>query len=204
MIETYNIKDSYNDYRRNLLIERLKKVSPNSTEYKRLPIKLIERLEAKLNIILEIKDPGISIYNEIVYGYLKFILKKIFEGNDVRLGARLGIIGIRGKKIIPVLNKEGKIKGVAPSWGKTKLKWIEEAKSMGLTFEEYLKVVPKENRKLVYCFNEHTEYIRYRIVWYKKNVVVKNKIFYGLTFNRVNRRTLWNLINEGKEYFVIE
>jgi len=203
MIDTYNIRDSYVDYRKILLKARLVKVG-NNQNYERLPIKLIERLEAEYGITPEVKDPGMTIYINIVHGYLKFLMKKVFEGNDVRLGAKLGIIGVRGKKVIPEIGWDGKVKGVAPSWGKTKAKWVEEAKDMRLTFEEFLQKVPKHERKLVFCFNEHTEYIRYRIVWYKKNVIVENKTFYGLTFNRINRRTLWNLINEGKEYLVIE
>ena len=203
MVDTYNIRDSYTEYRKNLLKDRLKKVN-HTGDYTRLPIKLLERLETKAGVVPEVKDPGMTIYINIVHGYFKFLMKKVFEGNDVRLGAKLGIIGIRGKKVMPTIGWDGKVKGVAPSWGKTKAKWVEEAKAMGITFEEFLEKVPKKDRKLVFCFNEHTEYIRYRIVWYKRNVIVNNKTFYGLTFNRVNRRTLWNLINEGKEYLVIE
>lgn len=212
MIDTYNIEDSYNEYRKELLRNRLKTIKTiNPKEevqqiesYKRLPIKFIERLENKYGIVVEVKDPTLPVYNSIVHGYLKFLMKKVLEGNDVRLGARLGTIGVRGKKVLPKIGWDGKIKGVVPSWSKTKIKWTEDAKAMGLTFEEYLNVVPKEERQLVFCFNEHTEYIRYRIVWYKKNVIVSNKTFYRLAFNRVNRRALWNLLNSGKEYLVIE
>lgn len=204
MIDTYNIRDSYVDYRKRLLKDRLQKVTSSTTNYERLPIKLIEKLEAKLGVTPEVKDPGMTVYINIVHGYLKFLMRKVLEGNDIRLGAKLGIVGIRGKKIMPEIGWDGKIKGVAPSWSKTKAKWTKEAEAMGLTFKEFLDKVPKNERKLVFCFNEHTEYIRYRIVWYKKNVIVGNKTFYGLTFNRVNRRALWKLINEGKEYLVIE
>lgn len=211
MTDTYNIRDSYIDYKKRLLKDRLDKVTPSAIKdriklrnYERLPIKHIERLETKYNVVPEVKDPGMTVYINIVHGYLKFIMRKVFEGNDIRLGAKLGIVGIRGKKIKPEIGWDGKVKGLAPSWGKTKVKWTEEAAAMGLTFEQFLEKVPKKDRKLVFCFNEHTEYVRYRIVWYKKNVIVENKTFYGLTFNMVNRRTLWKLINEGKEYLVIE
>lgn len=195
MIETFNLRDSYRYYRKTLLKARLRNAKTLSKEpikesYNRLPVKLIEKLEIANGIEI-IKEPSEKIYNSIVQGYLKFIVKKIFEGHDIRLGAKLGIVGIRGKKIKPTVDKNGKIRGIAPSWGKTFKLWNSDP-------------VAKEKRQMIYCFNEHSDGIKYRIVWYKKSVIVKNKIYYGLTFTDDNRKMLWKLANEGKEYLVIE
>lgn len=244
MIEVFNILDSYNWYRKGLLVKRIenivtviniiildktskreeyenkvevsflnvedkriaikyidnllveenelrKNVRSLKKDFVRLPVKRIEKLEKEYNIVPEIKDPTAVIFTSIVLGYMKFLIRKLFEGHDIRLGARLGMIGIRGKKVKARIDYKGEVKGVAPSWAKTKKLWDTDP-------------IAKAKKQLVYCFNEHTEGIKYRIAWNKKEVIVKNKIFYGLTFNRANRRELWKLLNEGKEYLVIE
>lgn len=144
----------------------------------------------------------IKTYLQIVALFMQFIMQKVFDGLDVRLPSKLGIIGIRGKKSRAFINDKGEIKGVAPNWGKTKELWKAEASNRGISFEEYVSTVPKSERQLVYCFNEHSDGIIYRLVWYKKNVIIKNKSFYGLTFSRKNRRTSSALFKSGKEYLV--
>lgn len=216
MIAIYNVKDSYDYYRKSLLGDRLDtiKASKDSAikqdkdvlslrkEYIRYPTTVIKRIEARHNIVPEYTDPGQTTYLAIVLGYMKFLMRKVLEGYWVRLGAKLGIIYIIGSKVTPRINKDGKIIGLIPSWSKTKIKWTEEATKLGLTFKEYIEQVPREKRELVYCFNEHSEYVRYSMVWIKKNVIVTNKTFYRLTFNRANKRAVWKAAIEGKEYTV--
>lgn len=205
MLETFNIRDSYTDYRKNLLKNRLKviqDITRDKTVYERLPIKLIERKELKHNIVPEVKDPGITIYINIVHGYLKYLIEKIIEGHDVKLGAKLGIITVRGTKVKASIDSAGKIKGLAPDWSKTRVSWLKKAKELGLTWKEYIEKVPKHERQVLYCFNEHSDYIRYKFTWFKKNVVVKNKTIYSFILNRANKLMLHQAIMEGKEYLV--
>lgn len=150
------------------------------------------------------KPLKLNPYLNIIHAFIKFVMKKVCEGYIVNLGARLGYIGVRGKKAIPVINDAGEIKGVAPNWGKTKAFWLEKAKEMGISFEEYLKQVPKEQRQLIYCFNEHSNGLIYSIHWYKKKAVIANKMFYNLKFSRDNKRTVSKLAFEGKEYIASE
>lgn len=144
----------------------------------------------KENIGADYKE-GLPIYIDIVNGLMKFIMKKVFDGYDVRLGAKLGVIGIRGRKVIPTIDENGDIKGIAPNWGETKKLHAKdpEAKAKGIK---------------VYCFNEHTNGIRYKFFWAKRGVIIVNKTYYGLTFSRWNRRELNRLVTEeNKEYLVI-
>jgi hypothetical protein len=195
MQEVYNLRDSFRYYRKELLKTRVDNVrkfaiEPLKKTYVRYPLLLIERLEKENNIVPAI-EPNETLYNDIVHGYLKFMMQKVFEGHDIRLGAKLGTIGIRGRKVKPMIGVDGKIIGVIPSWSKTKQLWDSDP-------------VAKEKKTLVYCFNEHTDGVRYKIGWYKKNVVVKNKVYYSLRFTKGNKRSVWKLANEGKEYLVME
>lgn len=131
-------------------------------------------------------------YLTIVNGLMQFIINKILEGNDVKLGAKLGIIGVRGKKITPYINEDGEIKGLAPNWGETKKLQARDP-------------IAKEKKTIVYCFNEHSNGIKYSFLWAKKNVIIANKNFYGLQFARANRRELSRLVTEEhREYLLSE
>lgn len=133
---------------------------------------------------------GKPVYLDIVNGLMKFLMKKVLDGFDVRLGAKLGIISIVGKKIKPIINKEGEVKGIAPNWGETKKLQAKDP-------------IAKENKTIVYCFNEHSNGIKYNFCWGKTDVVVENKTLYNISFSRWNRRELARrVIKENKEYLI--
>lgn len=132
----------------------------------------------------------IKTYLCIFQLFIKFIMKKVFEGHDVILPARLGYIGIRGSKVKPRIDEEGNVKGLAPNWKETKELWDSNPEA-------------KEKKELVYCFNEHTNGYRYKLVWFKKNFIFINKNVYSFRLNRENKRVMMKLINEGKEYLTI-
>lgn len=139
---------------------------------------------------------GMPIYNKVVNGLIKHMMSKVFQGYDVKLGAKLGIIGIRGEKIEPIIvqDQDGNatIRGVAPDWGATKKLQAADP-------------VAKANRTKVYCFNEHNNGIKYKFFWNRDLVLVKNKRYYSLTFSRRNRRELARLIKqENREYLIKE
>lgn len=129
------------------------------------------------------------MYNKIVNGLMLYIMKKVLDGYDVRLGAGLGIISIAGEKVKPLINNNGKIKGLAPDWGETKKLQARDEEA-------------KKNKQIVYCFNEHSNGVKYKFVWSRRDVLIKNKQYYQFTFARANRRALAKLIKEGKQYYI--
>ena len=132
----------------------------------------------------------IKIYLKIVSGFIKFLMDKVFEGYEVKLPGRLGSFYIRGKKVKPKLSPEGEVIGLAPDWGATNKMWASDP-------------VAKENKTIAYCFNEHSGGLRYKIIWSKTNVNVRNKTFYSVKFSRNNKRNVVKQIKSGKEYITI-
>ncbi len=136
----------------------------------------------------------VRTYLKIIHGFIKFIMDKVFDGFDVHLSNSdsLGVIGIRGTKVKPYVNEDGEIKGVAPSWSKTRALWNENPEA-------------KERGDIIYCFNEHSGGIKYRLVWHKDDMKLHNKTYYYLKFSRANRRRMWAIAIKGeKEYMVLE
>lgn len=127
---------------------------------------------------------AIKIYIQIVLGFIKFLMQKVFEGKDIKLPCELGIVGIRGKRQKPRLDEDGNIVGLAPNWVATK-QWREQN---------------PDSRQILYHFNEHSSGVRYKIVWFKKGYKFRNKSVYSIRFSRMNKRTVSNLIKGGKEY----
>lgn len=132
---------------------------------------------------------GIKIYLEIVLGYIQFLMFKVFEGHEIKLPARLGSFYIRGRKVKPRIGQDGEIKGLAPNWADTKKLWDSNPEA-------------KEKKEIVYCFNEHTDGVRYKLIWSKKNVNVKNKMIYSIRFSRDNKREVLRRLQKQQEYIV--
>lgn len=131
----------------------------------------------------------IKTYLKISSQFITFIMSKIFEGFEVKLPARLGAFKIVGTKVKPRIGEDGEIKGLAPNWPETKKLWDRDPEA-------------KERKQLVYCFNEHTNGIKYKLVWSKKNVNIKNKTVYSFKLSRANKRKINELAKKGKEYIV--
>ena len=136
----------------------------------------------------------IKIYLSIVLGFIKCLMGKVFEGYDVNLSSNnsLGTIGIRGTKVKPKISKNGKIMGLAPDWVKTNELWNNNPEA-------------KQNKELIFCMNEHTNGIRYRINWFKRGITSTNGYLYSLIFTKGpsgNKRKVRDLVISGKEYLV--
>lgn len=130
----------------------------------------------------------ISLYLRIVNQFMLFLVTKLLHIGEVKLPQGMGVVSIIGKKQ-KLKVEDGKIKGLAPNWKATKELWEldEEAKT---------------NKQIVYHFNEDTQGIRYRFKWSKQRVLMQNKSMYRLIMTRTNKRTLANLIKQGKEYLI--
>jgi hypothetical protein len=135
----------------------------------------------------QVREPvDIKIYISIVNGFMLFLVNKLFNKGEIALPERLGNLHIVGKKI-KVHLEDGKIKGLAPDWKETNKLWAQDEEA-------------KNNKQLVYHFNEQTNGIRYRFFWSKNRALVPNKTLYSLKMTRTNKRNLAKLVKEGKEY----
>ena len=131
----------------------------------------------------------VDIKEYIAYAndYNKYLINKVLEGEEITLPARLGTLSIIGKKQKVSFDENGKIKGLAPDWVKTKQLWENNPKA-------------KEEKKLLYHTNSHTDNTRYKFFWSKQRILIQNKILYSLKITRDNKRAVHNLILKGKQY----
>lgn len=137
---------------------------------------------------LETTDNPVDIKTYIILGslYNKFLIAKALQGEEVTLPSRMGTLSIVGRK--PVVRfKEGKIVGLPPDWVKTKELWDSNPEA-------------KERKQLLYHTNAHTDGVKYKWNWSKKNVLVENKTLYALRLTRENKRAVHQLIKDGKQY----
>ena len=128
-------------------------------------------------------------YLDISTAYIKFLMTKIFAGEEVFLPARLGTMAIKGRKQNISIDEHGNVKGLAPDWARTKKLWAQDPESAA-------------TGKIVYHTNPHTNGLRYRFYWSKNRVLVKNKTLYSLKFSRTNKRELAKRVNSGSEYLI--
>ena len=130
----------------------------------------------------------IKTYLQIVKKYMKFLVSRLLDRGEIMIPERLGTLHVHGRKSKIVLEGDT-IKGLAPDWVGTKLLWHSDP-------------VAKENKQLVYHFNEDTDGIRYKFFWSKRRVLVPNKTLFNLRMTRTNKRALSNKIKQGKEYLI--
>ncbi len=123
----------------------------------------------------------------IANSYMEFLMDKVLDGEEVTLPSRLGTLSIIGKKQKVSLDEDGKIKGLAPDWVKTKQLWDSNPQA-------------KEKKQLLYHTNSHTDNTRYKFFWSKQRILIQNKILYSLKITRDNKRAVHNLILKGKQY----
>ena len=137
---------------------------------------------------MSVNPINISQYVQIINHFMKFLSSKLLSTGEIILPDRLGRLSIFGKKV-NVRIEDGEIKGLAPDWVKTKQLWDSDEEA-------------KNNKQLVYHFNEETNGIRYKFAWSKNRVLVSNKTLYNLRMTRSNKRELSKLVREGKEYLI--
>ena len=129
----------------------------------------------------------IKVYLRLAADYNKFLISKVLDGKEVTLPSRMGTLSIVGRKQKVKFDEEGNPTGLAPDWVRTKLLWARDS-------------IAKANRKLLFHLNSHTENVRYKFLWSKKNVLVENKTLYSLRLTRTNKRAVHKKIIEGAQY----
>lgn len=137
---------------------------------------------------MSVNPINISQYVQIINHFMKFLSSKLLSTGEINIPERLGKLSIFGKKV-NIRIENGEIKGLAPDWVKTKELWDSDEEA-------------KNNKQLVYHFNEETNGIRYKFFWSKNRVLVSNKTLYNLRMTRSNKRELSRLVREGKEYLI--
>jgi len=128
-------------------------------------------------------------YTNICSLYHKFLIRKILEGNIVRLPAKMGTLCVTGKKQKIRRDEQGNIISLAPDWRKTIEYWKKNETA-------------KQNKKIIYCTNEHSNGVRYKYLWSKKNVTVPYKNLYSLRLVRENKRAVRDAVLRGQEFLI--
>jgi hypothetical protein len=137
----------------------------------------------------EVKKPvEIDTFIPIANGYMDFLMKKVIAGEEVTLPAKLGTLFIQGVKKKLTFNKDG-VPMLPPNWGETKKLWERSPDA-------------KATKKIVYCLNEETNGVVYKLHWSKNRVPIENKLFYSFRLTRENKRNIYNQIKQGKEYII--
>lgn len=127
-------------------------------------------------------------YLEIANGYMEFLIQKVLEGEEVTMPARLGTLFIQGVKKNLKFNKDG-IPLLPPNWAATKKLWDSNPDA-------------KATKKIVYCLNEETDGVVYKLHWSKNRVPIENKLYYNFILTRANKRAIHQQIKQGKEYLI--
>ena len=127
-------------------------------------------------------------YLEIANGYMEFLIQKVLEGEEVTMPARLGTLFIQGVKKNLKFNKDG-IPLLPPNWAATKKLWDNNPDA-------------KATKKIVYCLNEETDGVVYKLHWSKNRVPIENKLYYNFILTRANKRAIHQQIVKGKEYLI--
>ena len=136
------------------------------------------------------KPIELKLFLNITKEFNKELIKEVQQKGEISVPERLGTLSIVGTKTKMII-EEGKIKGLAPDWKSTKELWNEDPKA-------------KEEKQLVYHFNEETNGVRYRYLWSTKNTALINRSLYKLIMTKDNKRNLAKLIKNGKEYLIIK
>lgn len=134
------------------------------------------------------KPVELNTFILIANGYMEFLMKKVLEGEEVTMPAKLGTLFIQGVKKKLTFNKDG-VPLLPPNWSETKKLWEKNPDA-------------KATKKIVYCLNEETNGVVYKLHWSKNRVPIENKLFYNFILTRDNKRTIHKKIKQGKEYII--
>lgn len=124
----------------------------------------------------------------VANGYMEFLIQKVLEGEEVTMPAKLGTLFIQGIKKKLKFSVNG-IPMLPPNWRKTKELWEKNPEA-------------KQTRKIVYCLNEETGGVVYKLHWSKNRVPIENKLYYNFILTRANKRAIHQEIKQGKEFLI--
>ena len=117
-------------------------------------------------------------YNSIAVTFFKLALKHLLSGGEVRLPSGLGVLKI--------VKRKRDLNNLKPNWKATKDLWSKDD-------------IAKENKKIVYHLNEHSNGFFYRFFWNRGKI--KNIRMYCFKPVKAAKRSLASaLINDKKDY----
>jgi len=134
------------------------------------------------------KPVDLNTFVSVTNNYMQFLIQKVLLGEEVTMPAKLGTLFIQGVKKKLTFNKDG-VPMLPPNWGETKKLWQKNPDA-------------KATKKIVYCLNEETNGVVYKLHWSKNRVPIENKLFYTFILTRENKRAIHNQIKQGKEYII--
>jgi hypothetical protein len=134
------------------------------------------------------KPVELKPFVQIANGYMEFLMKKVVEGEEVTMPVKLGTLFIQGVKKKLSFNKDG-VPLLPPNWSETKKLWERNPDA-------------KATKKIVYCLNEETNGVVYKLHWSKNRVPIENKLYYNFILTRGNKRNIYQSIKQGKEYLI--
>ncbi len=133
-------------------------------------------------------------YLAIVADFMKFIVELIFHGHTIVLPVKCGTLDIKGKegtlqmKTTLDLNDKSQTRTrLGVDWKTTKELWEKNPKA-------------KEEKKLIFFFNEGTDSIVYKIRWQTFRSNLRHSTLYKFVFTRNNKRDTASLIKHGLEF----
>jgi hypothetical protein len=134
------------------------------------------------------KEVKKEAYIEICNDFMAFLADKLLTKGEITLPDKIGKLRIVGNKV-KVKFQDNKIKGLSVDWKSTNELWLEDSKA-------------KDEKKLIYFFNEETNNVSYRVKWIRNKIALKNKTLYNFVFTRANKRDLAKRIKAGQEYLI--
>ena len=129
-----------------------------------------------------------STFVKIANGYMQFLFDKVMQAEEVTLPCKMGTLSVRGVKRKLTFDEEGKPK-LPINWRATKELWNRDPQA-------------KLNKKVIYCTNEETGGVVYRIHWSRNRSPIENKLYYGLRMTRANKRAVHFSIKAGTEFLI--
>lgn len=128
-----------------------------------------------------------NVFREIWEEFAELTTNDIVAGKDFLMPFRIGIIGIRKRKIQVKLNPDGTIdkRYLRPDWKATNELWNRDAEA-------------KERKQIVFHLNKHFGGFNCKWFWDKSTCCIPNQTVYSLVMTRENKRKLAKAIFEGE------
>lgn len=128
------------------------------------------------------EDVDFDTYRKIVYGFMKYMVKRILGGEHIEI-PKVGKFGIIGKKVN--LNPKGTHRG-GVDWPLTMDLWERKPET--------------RNKKFIRYMNDHTDNYYFRFAWSKKNVKNRFKDLFNFKPTFTNKKLLAAAIENGQDY----
>jgi hypothetical protein len=132
---------------------------------------------------------SLSDYRKIIRKFNDAVCTSIVECSDeFRMPYRLGYLRIRKFKQRLKIDADGKLitKHLEPDWQATKQLWAENEKA-------------KEEKKLVWHTNKHTQGYYYKWYWDKSACNITNHSVYSIVIARKYKRLVAKTVKENKK-----